>query len=182
DQHAQVHDSIVKRVDPLRKCTAQGSHGTACRGFGRGIDEIGDGLGLSQIEPVVQKSTLGEFAGLGVSQAELAPRFQAALEQAAHDCRTAVALKLKNVFACVGMRRREKQYDARINRFALFILERQVVRVPWLKGLVKQTRSNGCQIGSRDANDAYAATSGRGGNGGDRLLRRGKIGRAAWRE
>ena len=59
----------------------------------------------AKIELAVQESAPGEFAGLREARAEL----DAALEQHPQDHRPAVPLQLEDVFARVGMRRRENR-------------------------------------------------------------------------
>ena len=64
-----------------------------CLGLGR--SEIGDGLGLYEIELAVDKGAAGEFAGLGESQSEAAQRLRHSGEHGA----AAVHMKLGNILA-----------------------------------------------------------------------------------
>jgi hypothetical protein len=58
-------------------------------GAGRGIDEIGDAFGLCQVELVVEKRALSEFAGKG----EPRPQLEATPQDQSKDGRPAVAVK-----------------------------------------------------------------------------------------
>ena len=57
-QHAQVNQRIAQGVDFLRKSARQGATCTADRCLGAGIDQVGNGLCLRQIDLVIQKSPL----------------------------------------------------------------------------------------------------------------------------
>src|SRR5690606_32389461 len=55
DQHAQVDDSVRQCVDPGGELARQRGHGAARRSDRRGVDQVGDGLGLGQVHAIVQK-------------------------------------------------------------------------------------------------------------------------------
>ena len=74
-------------------------HRTARRQFGRRIDQVGDRLGLREIESVVQEGALRELAGRGDAQAERAAGLQAALDHEPQHDRPAVPLQLEHVLA-----------------------------------------------------------------------------------
>ena len=69
----------------------------------RGVDQVGDRLGLRQVESAVEKRAPREFAGLGQPRAGIEHRSEHRL----HHHRPAMPLELEDGFAGVGMRRRE---------------------------------------------------------------------------
>ena len=77
-----------------------------------GVDQIGDGFRLRQIDPAVEKRTKRELAGLSEAGA--------AAHRRRDDCRqndrTAVRAELDDVLAGVGMRRRKKCRDDLVAR------------------------------------------------------------------
>ena len=64
-----------ERVDLARERAVERARRRARRGLGAGVDQVGDGLGLGEVELVVEEGALGELAGLGDAQARqpLAP-------------------------------------------------------------------------------------------------------------
>ena len=72
-----------------------------------GIDQIGDGLGLDQIELAVEKGAKGELARFGQPRAG----FDGAREDRGQHHGAAVRRDLDHVFAGVGLRRRERRDD-----------------------------------------------------------------------
>ena len=58
DQHAQAHDALAQALHLLRERAAQRAAGRARRGFGAGVDQVGHGLGLRQVELAVEKRAL----------------------------------------------------------------------------------------------------------------------------
>ena len=65
DQRAQLDELLREVPDPLGEFAAQRAQRATGRGLGGGLDEIGDALGLREIELVVQECAAGEFARLG---------------------------------------------------------------------------------------------------------------------
>ena len=92
----------------------QRAHGRARRLARAGIDQVGDGLGLGQIELVVEEGALRELAGQGAARAEL----QRARDEGLDHERAAVAVQLEHVLAGVGVRGREEEREPRIDRLA----------------------------------------------------------------
>src|ERR1035437_8176402 len=79
---------IERRFDALRELALQGAQG-ATRGFGsRGVYQISHAFRLCEVEFIVEKCTLGEFAGLGDARAEI----KTASEQQLQHHGTAAAL------------------------------------------------------------------------------------------
>jgi hypothetical protein len=62
-----MHQGIAQHMDFLRERAGQRAAGTARGRFGAGIDEVGNRLGLGQVDLVVE-GALGELAGLGQTQ------------------------------------------------------------------------------------------------------------------
>ena len=71
DVGAQIDQRIGEPLHHAGELALQRAHGGA-RGFARaGIDEVGDGFGLRQVDLVVVKGALGEFARARAARAEL---------------------------------------------------------------------------------------------------------------
>ena len=87
-----------------------------CRRTGR--DQIGDRLCFSKIEPVIEISPLGKFAGPRHSRAEA----QGVLHQCIQNNGAAVSLQFRHMLTGVGMRRIEADNESLINR-ALRVFE-----------------------------------------------------------
>jgi hypothetical protein len=83
-----------------------------CFGFGGG--EVGDRLGLREVELAVEKRAPRKFAGLGKPQPEASQR----RDQRRDDRAAGVDLKFGDVFAGGAARRGEPQYDRVIDRLA----------------------------------------------------------------
>src|SRR5262249_3615066 len=123
----------------------------------RGIDEIGDGFCLCQVELVIQECTLGELTGLRQPRTKL----HTALDQQVHDQRAAVALQLKQILAGVGTWRRKEQRDPFVDELVLRVTEfaeRCLARRELPSDECNQQRYDS---GTGDTHDAYAATASR---------------------
>ena len=57
-----------ERVDLARERAVERARRRARRRFGAGVDQVGDGFGLREVELVVEEGALGELAGLGDAQ------------------------------------------------------------------------------------------------------------------
>ncbi len=114
-QHAQVHQRIAQPVDLVGEGTRQRTAGAARGGFGAGVDQVGDRLGLREVDLVVQERALGELAGPRQPQARqarpargtvrLAGGLQAAGQQQLQHHGAAVRLQLQHVLSGVAVRR-----------------------------------------------------------------------------
>jgi hypothetical protein len=102
-----------QRVHALRERALQRAAGRARGGLGAGVDEVGHGLGLREVELVVEEGALRELARLG--QAAARAGLQAARQQQLQQHRAAVGLQLEHVLAGVGVRRREVQRQALVD-------------------------------------------------------------------
>ena len=69
DVRERVHQVVTQQIDALRKLAGKLLVGGAQREFGTGVDEIGDGLGLREVDAAVEKGALGKFARFGQSRA-----------------------------------------------------------------------------------------------------------------
>jgi hypothetical protein len=69
DQEAQLDDLLGEQPDLARERAIERAGRRARRGFGARVDEIGHGLGLRQVELVVEKGALGELARPGQAKA-----------------------------------------------------------------------------------------------------------------
>jgi hypothetical protein len=58
DQHAQVDQRVAQRVDLARELARQRTRGAAGRGLGAGVDQVGDRLGLRQVDLAVEEGAL----------------------------------------------------------------------------------------------------------------------------
>lgn len=122
-QHAQVDHALDQRMHGLREHAVERTRGRARGGFGAGLDQVGDGFGLGQVQLVVEEGAARKLAGLGHAQADAVAGPQAARQQQLHHHRAAVALQLEHILAGVGMRRRKPQRDAPINGRAIGVEE-----------------------------------------------------------
>ena len=186
-QHAQVHQSIAQAVDFLREGARQRTTGAARSGLGAGVDQIGNGLGLCQVDLVVQKCALGELARLSQTQAgqgglatarQGLRRFQATRQQQLQHYRAAVRLQLQHVFAGVAVRRRKVQRQPLVDRLAVGGFERQIRRLARLQSLAAQQLHQGRNRFARHAHNPHGTAPRRSGNGNNRIVVAGKHGRS----
>jgi len=88
--------------------------GTARRGFRAGVDQVGNRLGLGEIDLSVEKGTLAELSRFSHAQSgqpalaavgvDFFGRLEAACEQQLQHHRTAVRLQFEHVLPSEGMR------------------------------------------------------------------------------
>ena len=100
-QHAQLDQRIAQRMDLGRELPRQRPAGAAGGGLGVGVDQVGDRLGLRQVDLVVQESAFGEFARLCHAQSDGGTSFDAARQQQLQHHRSAMGLQFQHVFAGV---------------------------------------------------------------------------------
>ncbi len=62
---AQLDNAVHQRCDPFTERSLQGVYGIARRLFRGTVDQVGDGLGLGQVDLVVEKGALGELTRPG---------------------------------------------------------------------------------------------------------------------
>ena len=107
-------------------------------GAAAGGDQVGDGLGLGQVELAGEEGPLAELTGTRLACAQ----FDAAREQLSHYDRTAVALQFHHVLAGEAARAGEVQRDAVVDHLAACIAEPGVVRVPRLQHRATQVHGD----------------------------------------
>ncbi len=103
--------------------------------------EIGNGLGLGQIELVVEEGALAELAGTGRADAL---DLQNAADQHVQDDGAAVALQLQHILAGEAVGGLEQQGYALIQRLALLVPEGQIFGITHpgsLPSTISATRS-----------------------------------------
>jgi len=106
-----------------------------CR-FGTGVDQVGDGFRLRQINLVVQKCALGKLTGgsqtqtrkqrLVVGSIRLLCNLQASCEQKLQHHRATMRLQLQHIFPGEGMRRGEIDRKAPVYGAAIGITKGKV--------------------------------------------------------
>ena len=111
DIHAQPRDLLHQGVHALGKLAAQTAVGCTRRSRAAGIDQVGNGFRLAEVEFVVVKSALGELTGPG----RPCTQFQHAGQQLIHDHGAAVAMQLQHMLAGVGGWRGEVQRQTLID-------------------------------------------------------------------
>ncbi len=131
DQHAQVDQRVAQQVNLPRKLARQRAAGAAGGRCRRSVNQIGNRLGLRQVDFVVEKRPLGELTRLGDAQAgqHLRAGLQAARQQQLQHDRAAVGLQLQHVLAGVGVRRGKVQRQPLVNRLAVAVAKRQIGRL-----------------------------------------------------
>ena len=132
--------------------------------MGTGVDEVGDGLGLGEVELVVEVGAAGELTRLRASGAEL----DGPLDQCRKHRRTAVAVQLEHRLAGVGMGRREVEHETGIDRLTGAVAEGREGREAGFGQAPRQQPGGDFRHPRpRQADHADAATAGRGGGSDD---------------
>ncbi len=141
DVGAQLRQRLIERAHARREFALERSQRGARGRFAAGVDEIGDRLGLRQVQLVVQVGALRELTRLRAARTELERRARSALDQQ----RAAVAVQFEHGLAGVGMRRREIQRQPFIERCAVGAQETRALRVARLAAAGRATprRSRG---------------------------------------
>jgi hypothetical protein len=146
-------------------CTSRAAGG----GLGAGVDQIGDGFGLREVNLVVQKSAFGELTGGGYAQTNFFTSLQAARQQELQYHRPAVGLQFQHIFTRVAMRCREVDGQALVDGRAVFGFKGQVGGLSGLEGLTAQRIDDGLHRGTGHPHNAHRAASRGGGDGGNRV-------------
>ncbi|MCY1434585.1 hypothetical protein D9M71_506490 [compost metagenome] len=163
DVDAQLDELLRQPMDAPGELALQRAHGVARGLGGTGLDQVGDGLGLGQVELVVEEGAFAEFAGARLAGAEL----QAALQEHVHHHRAAVALQLQHVLAGEGVRAGEVQQQSLVDHLAVVGVEGAVMRMSRCRLAATQGDADDAGARAGDADDADAATTLGGGDGGD---------------
>ena len=105
-EHAQLYQALTQRIDLVGKRAGQRAAGRACCGLGAGFDQVADGLGLREVELVVEERAFAELTGLSEAQARQVRigQLKATRQQQLQHDRAAVGLQLEHVFAGVRVR------------------------------------------------------------------------------
>ena len=142
-------------------------------GFGR--HQVGDRLGLEEVELAVQERAAGEFAGLGEAQ----PFMPQDLEERGEHGAAAVHLELGHVLAGRAPRPRKPEHDAVVEEFArLRVLEPRVPRVPRRRQMPGEARQGARRPRPRQSHHRYRGTAGGRRRREDRFVRGRKLGRS----
>ena len=163
DQHAQLDQLVHQAMDLARKLAGQRAQRRAGRLRRAGLDQVGNRLGLGQVQLVVEKGTAGELARLRQPRTE----FQAASQQLLHHHWAAVALQFEHVLAGKGMRRGKVEQDALIDSRASRVAEADQACQARRRPGAGQPFGKAASPTPGDTHDADATTAGRRGNGGD---------------
>lgn len=94
DIDAQTDQLLGEVMHTQRKRPLQRAQRIACGLCRTGLDQVGNRLGLGQIEFVIEKRALAELTRPGQATTQL----QAALQQHIQDDRTAMALQFQHIF------------------------------------------------------------------------------------
>ena len=182
DQHAQMHQRLAQRPDLGRERPAERARRAAGGGFGAGVDQVGDGLGLREVDLVVEEGALGELAGPRQPQAgqprasaggvDLGGGGEAAREQQLQHHRPAVGLELQYILAGVGMRRRKEQGQPLVDGPARGVEKGQIGGLARQQAAATERAHQRLEPGARHPHDAHRPATGRGGNGRNGLARR----------
>jgi len=159
-------------VDVRGELARERARGAARGGLGARIDQVGHGLGLGQVQLVVEKRPLGEFPGLRGAQARQreSGHLQAARKQELQHHRPAMRLQLEHVLAGVAARRGKPQREPPVDGLAARIRERQVMHLARLRIAAEQRPHEARQGPSRDAHDAHRAAPRGRGDGDDGIV------------
>ncbi len=149
----------------LREIAAQRAHCATYRRFGRRIDHVGHGLGLRQIEFVVEVRAPRELTRLGQPCAEL----ERSAQQHARYHRAAVTVQFEHVFTGIGVRRRKEQHQSVVDDGAMPVQEFGAHRLARGKRLAGEGNGPVGQAAAGDAHNADSASSARRGDRGDRV-------------
>jgi hypothetical protein len=130
--------------------------------WSNGVDEIGDGLGLNEIDPAVKECAKRELARFGETRSQR----DRLLDDLPQDNRASMRAHLDDVLTGVGMRSRE------VGRHDLIAVRARERRVPWLQRRVEVQQPSRDVGGGRPADAHYAdpAAAGRRRNGHDGIF------------
>src|SRR5690606_10543461 len=157
--NTQLNQLFGQFFDALRKGALQRTQRIARGLLGAGFDEVGNGLGLRQVQLVVEKGALTEFAGARQSGAEL----DAAGQQHVEHHRATVTLQFQYVFAGKRVGPGEVQQQAFIQHLRL-TMESAVMGMPWPQLTPANGLGNAAGQWPGDPYDAYSAATRRGGD------------------
>src|SRR5690606_2435688 len=163
DLHPDRKQGRGEGLDPRRELALQRAPGGAGGAQVGGGDQVGDRLGLGQVQASVETGTLTELARARVHRAQL----PAAREQLPQHRQAAVRLQFDHVLAGVAGRRHEQQRDAVVDHRAVAVAEAHVVRMARTQRAPAQRLRDFPRARPRQAHHADAGGAGAGGDGGD---------------
>ena len=165
DERTQLDERVPVALDGSRELARKRSTRAPHRRHGCAVDEVGDRLGLRQVDAIVEKGAQRELARPGRTCPELAD----AIEHHARDDDPTVTVKLEDVFAGERPGGLEPQRKAVVDRRSGSIHEPSVGGEAWSRRPVEveQAMRDLDDQGTRDAHDGDTATSGGGRNRGD---------------
>ena len=172
-----------------RELARQRTRGRARSGLGAGVDQVGHGLGLRQVELAVEERARRELAGLGRSQraqvfasgGSRGSGFEAAHHQKLQHHGATVRVQLEHVLAGVRVRRGKVQRQALVDRPRLRIEERQQRRVARQQRPAADRQDQRLQPAARHPHDADRSAAGCGGDGDDGIIQPRQHRRPLWR-
>ena len=190
DQHAQMDQLRQQRIDGLREFARHGARRRARRRLSAGVDQVGNGFGLGQIDLVVQKCPLCELSRLGDPQLgqarhageriERSACFQAAGQQQLQNDRAAMRLQLQHVFARIGMRRRKINRQALVNHLTLRITKGQVAGLAGGQAAAADGGDHWRNVLAGNAHNTDRSAARRRRNGNNRVVMTGQHGKAPY--
>ncbi len=161
---------VVQSADAQSEGVFELGGGEARGPLGTGMDEIQDGLGLRQVDFVVQKGSFGEFAGLRLARAG----GQKGVEDALGGQRASVTLDFDGILAGVGVRSAENQQQGLIEHLPGGRIDDLTVeegsggaRGGRGRGTAEKPVGEGIGLGAGQADNGNGAFARRGGDGGD---------------
>ena len=169
DMQAHVDQLRQHRLHPVRKLSLQRTQRRPGRRLTAGVDQVGNRLGLHQIQLAMVKRTGGKLSRL----CRGGPKRIHARQQAVLHHHPGMALQLHHILARERVRGREVQHQPLIQRLACGIAEHRKARLSWrwqwLAGERCRDRG-GLWPGQADHPDAAPALRGgnRGNGGADR--------------
>ena len=175
DERTQLDEPVTVALHDSRELARERPAGASHRRRGRTVDEVGDRLGLRQIDAIVEKGAQRELAGPGRTGAELAD----ALQHHARDDDPAVAVELQDVLAGERARRLEPQCETVVDHRPRPIPEPGAGRDPWSRHPAEHAVRNCGDQRPRDAHDRDPAPSGRSRDSRDRIAEARKVHRPA---
>ena len=163
-QRAQLDQLAQEVAYGGREIPAQGAKCGARRLPACRVDEVGDGLGLGEVELPFQERAPRELTGFG----EPCPRIQAGAQQLLHHHRSAMALELEHRLARIGVRRSVVERDSLVDALALCVAKRGECRMTrrWQAPEDRARDVGDLRPGDADyADAAFARWCGNGSNG-----------------
>ncbi len=140
---------------------------------GVGVNQVGDGLGLRQVQAPVQEGAAGEFSGTGRTR----PGPHDLVEQRPEGDRTAVTVDLDDVLARVGARGlHQGQQDLVDPRAGFRDTDVTVIESMGVKGRygaygMKEPAGDGLRVRSADPDDPDTPPAGGRRDGGDGVMK-----------